>query len=176
MLTKETILSATDNKALFGLLSAELNIRLPRKVQVDADIYHGVLLALPRGLRAMAGIHFLDVSLCIDDLAWHFLNQYDPRAIQETYNGLLELEMPRVAELFKMAWNYMKPYLALRHAPENADTDGHDWLKEIGAEDFIEPLNKEMWALSKAMGPSGLLESWTTYARKYPGRCVDKIQ
>ena len=43
----------------------------------------------------MAGMHFFDVSMTLDDLAWHFGNQHAEDALRETWNGLIELEPPR---------------------------------------------------------------------------------
>jgi hypothetical protein len=96
-LTVEAIETAENNDALFDLLSAELQRLLPKEVRDDLDLYHEKLASMPRGLRAMAGMHFFDVSMSMDDLAWHFGNQNDERDLQETLNGLRELELTEIA-------------------------------------------------------------------------------
>ena len=110
-LTVEWIRAAEDDEALFNLLSGELQRLLPNEIQQDRDVYHQKLAELPRGLRAMAGMHFFDVSMSLDDLAWHFGNQNDERDLHETLDGLRELEMPEIADLFEKAWKIMDPYL-----------------------------------------------------------------
>jgi hypothetical protein len=78
-LTVEQITAAEDEKALFDLLAAELQRLLPEEVREDPDQYYRTLSSMPRGLRAMAGIYFFDVSITMDSLAWHFGNQHDRR-------------------------------------------------------------------------------------------------
>src|SRR5579863_4145233 len=110
-LTVEWIRAANDDDALFGLLSGELQRLLPREVLGDRDLYQATLRSMPRGLRAMAGMHFFDVNMALDDLAWHFGNQNDERDLSETLSGLRELELSAVADCFQSAWKIMEPYL-----------------------------------------------------------------
>lgn len=46
---------------------------------------------LPPGLRAMAATHWLDVSLTLDSITWHFGNFGEPQLVVETEAGLREL-------------------------------------------------------------------------------------
>src|SRR5688500_8405853 len=55
---------------------------------------------LPIGLRAMAATHYLDVSLTMDDIGWHFLNFGEPNHVAETEAGLRVLGLDELAELF----------------------------------------------------------------------------
>lgn len=122
----------------------------------------------------MAGMHFFDVSMALDDLAWHFGNQHAEDALRETWNGLIELELTRIAELFRAAWLIMEPHLdAIRN--DRITGDFHDWLEEIGAQQQIDPMNDEIWAFCRSQGKLGLLRSWPRYARKYPERCLDTV-
>jgi len=171
-LTIESIQAADDNKALFELLSGELERLLPREIQEDRDLYHRTLETLPRGLRAMAGMHFFDVSMTLDDLAWHFGNQNDERDLQETLDGLRELELSEIADLFEQAWKIMEPHFAALRGDEVNSDNFYDWLEEIGAQEKINPMNDIIWDYCEKAGKSGLLESWPVYARKYPERCV----
>jgi hypothetical protein len=171
-LTVEWIRVAEDDEALFKLLSGELQRLLPDELHKDRDRLHATLATLPRGLRAMAGIHFFDVSMALDSLAWHFGNQNDKRDLIETLNGLRELEMPEIADCFEQMWDFMKPHMtALQHG-DYGSKDFSDWLVDIGAEDFAEEKDRFIWGYCEKAGKLGLLESWTAYARKYPERCV----
>jgi hypothetical protein len=40
----------------------------------DDGSYAAAIASLPKGLRAMAATHHLDISLTMDDIGWHFLN------------------------------------------------------------------------------------------------------
>lgn len=172
-LTVETIRAAKDDQALFDLLSGELQRLLPEELQEDRDHYHATLDHLPRGLRAMAGIHFFDISMTLDDLAWHFGNQNDERDLRETLNGLRELELPEVAERFERAWKMMEPHFEALRGEEIGPENFYDWLGTVGIEKEIDPMNDFIWDFSKNAGELGLLSSWPAYARKYPERCVN---
>lgn len=171
-LTVEQIQTAHNDEALVDLLSAELKSLLPESLQNDRDAYHRALETLPRGLRAMAGMHFFDVSMTLDSLAWHFGNQNDERDLRETLNGLRELEMPEIAELFEQMWGFMKPHMGALQSGDLGGKDFSDWLAEIGAEDFASEKDRIIWSYCKKQGPLGLLASWPRYARKFPEHCV----
>jgi hypothetical protein len=171
-LTIEQILPAQSDKALFDLLSGELKRLLPEEKQEDREWYSKALEKLPRGLRAMAGMHFFDVSMALDDLAWHFGNQNDERDLKETLNGLRELELFEIADLFERAWRIMGPHFDALRGPDVTNENFYEWLESIGAEDQIDPMNDVIWDYCKQAGNLGLLSSWPIYARKYPERCV----
>ena len=103
-LTIDGLTSAKDDNDLFDLLSTELNERFPADLQENRDQFLTELAASPRGLRAMAGIFDLDVSLSLDDLAWHFGNHNDERFFNETALGLRELDACEAADIFLAAW------------------------------------------------------------------------
>lgn len=171
-LTVEQIRAADSDEALFDLLSAELQRLLPESAEEDRDQFHKTVATLPRGLRAMAGIHSLDVSMSMDDLAWHFGNYNEEHELQETLNGLCELEMPEIAVLFAEMWEFMKPHMSALQSENYDGKEFSDWLVDIGAEDFAKGKSRFIWDYSKRAGELGLLESWARYARKYPERCV----
>jgi len=120
----------------------------------------------------MAGVYSLDVSMSLDDLAWHFGNQNDERDLRETLNGLRELELFEIADLFEKQWEFMKPYLHILQTGDFGGKEFSDWLKEIGAQSVADPMNEIIWNYCEKAGKLGLLESWTPYARKYPERCA----
>lgn len=168
----ETIRATDDNEALFDLLSAELQRLLPPEKQEDRDWYYRTIDGLPRGLRAMAGMYFFDKSMTLDSLAWHFGNQNDDRDLQETLDGLRELELPEIAQMFEQMWEFMKPHMLALKTGDFQGKDFTDWLIEIGAEDFASDKDEFIWNYCEEAGKLGLLESWPIYARKYPERCV----
>jgi hypothetical protein len=57
----------------------------------DDGSYAAAIASLPKGLRAMAATHHLDISLTMDDIGWHFLNFGEPVLVGETETGLREL-------------------------------------------------------------------------------------
>src|ERR1700733_180000 len=121
----------------------------------------------------MVGIYDLDVSMTLDDLAWHFGNHNDERFLQETVASLMELEAKDAAALFSAAWDILQPYLPeIRDKDWNTE-DPHDYLDRTGIQSRIDPLNEDMWTICKACGKLGL-QYWLIYARKYPERCVRK--
>jgi len=171
-LTEQWILEAPDDEALYDILSGELSRLLPDSIQNDRDLYHLTLTTLPRGLRAMAGIHFFDVSMALDDLAWHFGNQNDERDRRETSNGLRELELPEIADMFDRMWTFFKPHMETLASSDYGGKDFYGWLNEVGAQALADPMDKYIWDHCEKVGGLGLLKSWVDYARKYPERCV----
>jgi hypothetical protein len=171
-LTVSAIQAAESDEALTELLSGELQRLLPKELLTDADATYQRITELPRGLRAMAGMHFFDVSMALDDIAWHFGNQHDERALQETLDGLRELELSDIAACFEKMWDFMKPHIHALQSGDYGGKDFSDWLEDIGAQSFADPMDKLIWAHCDEAGKLGLLASWPLYARKYPERCV----
>jgi len=58
---------------------------------------------LPQGLRAMAATHWLDISLTLDSITWHFGNFGEPQLVAETEAGLRELGLAELALVFAEA-------------------------------------------------------------------------
>jgi len=76
------IQAAKDDEQLFKRLSEALNELFPPGVQEDRSQFLDALVSALRGLRAMAAIFDLDVSMSLDDLAWHF----NPRSCPTVWN------------------------------------------------------------------------------------------
>ncbi len=171
-LTVEQIRAAENDEALFELLSSELDQQLPEGVREEWNVYSERLAQLPRGLRAMAGIYFFDLSMAMDDLAWHFGNQNDEREIAETLNGLRELELFEIADCFVKMWDFMKPHMVALQSGDLGGKKFPEWLEEIGAQELADPMNKIIWKYCEEHSDFRLLTSWLTYARKYPERCI----
>lgn len=171
-LTAEQITAAEDEMALFDLLAAELQRLLPEEVREDPDQYYRTLSSMPRGLRAMAGIYFFDVSITMDSLAWHFGNQHDVRDVGETLSGLRELELTEIAGYFEQTWKFLEPHRAALESGDFGGKEFGDWLVDIGVQALTDPWDDIIWQRSEEAGDMGLLASWPVYARKYPERCV----
>ena len=170
-LTIETICRTDDDETLLDLLFDEARRLLPDELFADTDRYYESLDNVPRGIRALAGVYPFIVSMEMDDLAWHFSNHHDKRHIRETLNGLRELEMSEIADLFESASRIMQPYLADLHPGKFRDQPFYEWAKAAGIQDQTDPWNKVIWA-EQSLAPLGLLTPSALYARKYPERCV----
>jgi len=171
-LTIEHIHSTESDDVLVDVLSDEAQRLLPDELWADKDRYFPALDSIPRGLRAMAGVYPFFVSMNMDDLGWHFTNHSDERDLNETLNGLRELELPSVAEHFRQAWAIMLPYLPDLEPGKYKGEEFSKWARAAGIQQQIDPMNKAIWKMLHEFGDLGLLESWARYARKYPKHCV----
>jgi len=178
-LTANDITSAKTDEQLFKLLSSELNHQLPEYVHGDYEILLQALRELPRGLRAMAAVHRLDVSMALDDLGWHFYNFNHRKLCDEIQWGLRELEATEAAELFEKAQALVEPHWGkieeLRELSAKAESHSSfaDWYNASGLEVALSPLNKKLWEICSASKDYGLMSYWLGYARKYPERLLE---
>jgi hypothetical protein len=173
-LTVEQIHNAGSNDDLFKLLGKELEQLFPLEIRRDPIVYLSRMRVASLGLRAMATTYELDVSMALDDLAWHFVNhQRSFELVGETVDGLKELGAPQAAEIFEAALAIIKPHWDC--LPEVAALKGggakHDWLDSKGIQSQMDPLNNRMWKLLDQYENRSLLSLWTIYARKYPKHC-----
>jgi len=126
------------------------------------------IVPLPPELRAMAATHWMDVSLAIDSMTWHFGNFGEPRLIAETEAALRELGLHELAACFAEARELMVPLLAHRTA---ADGDSDEILERAGLALRAEELNVKGCGLGRAgPGKSAIYEAWIQYARQHPER------
>ena len=171
-LTVEQIRSTKTDEELLGLLLNELKRTFPPEIRGDPVVFLSRVQNSPAGMRAMAETYDLDVSMAMNDLAWHFINHHNSFELaEETIAGLNELGTTEAAEIFEAAFAIIKPHWQELENVSHSKT-GHDWLDSNGIEKLMNPLNKRMWNLLKTFGETGLLSLWVTYARKYPDRCV----
>ncbi len=157
-MTENEIKEAKSDEQLFKMLSAELQKCLPESVQKDLSTLVQALRGLPRGLRAMAAIYKLDVSMAMDDLGWYFYNYHNLDLCNETQSGLRELEANDAAEFFEKAMALIQPHWDKigKLTPETFT----DWYENSGLEAVFSPLNKKMWKIcskSKRLRSNGLL-------------------
>jgi hypothetical protein len=171
-LTMEQIRSAGSDDELLNLLGGELQRLFPEEVRNDPIVFLSRLHGAPSGLRAMAVTYELDISMTLDDLAWHFVNYHSSLELaEETITGLIELEATEAAGIFREALAIIKPHWQeLEHIAQSKAAQ--DWLDSKGIQDLMNPLNDRMWKLLKQHDKSSVMSLWAAFARKHPERCI----
>ncbi len=134
----------------------------PPPVQGDLDLLLDAMTRAPKGLRSMAAIYELDVSMSLDDLAWHFLNHNDDRVLDETELGLQELEAAEPAEVFHAAREIVMPFLSEIRGKNWGNDNADEYLERTGIQAKIDPLNERIWENCKLQGNLGLLQYWVS--------------
>jgi hypothetical protein len=119
---------------------------------------------LPSGLRAMAATHYLDISLTIDDIGWHFLNFGEPGLVRETVSGLRELGLDDIADYFMEAYSIVNP---LRPEIKKAN-DYYELLESRGLMKRINELTHKALAKQPQLSGSPIYAAWIKYARLHP--------
>ena len=174
-LTVQKIQDTSSDAELLRLLQEELNIFFPLDSRRDIPVFLSKMQTAPRGLRAMAATFELDVSMTLDDLAWHFVNHHNLDLYEVTLHSLRELEAIEAAKLFKKAFLIIEPhwneFLPISQN-EDVSPNVHAWLDRTGIQKLIDPINKDMWKLLNQWPLEGLMHYWVLYARKYPERCI----
>ena len=123
---------------------------------------------LPPGLRAMAATHWLDISLTLDSITWHFGNFGEPQLVAETEAGLRELGLHELAACFVEAKELMVPLLAHR---TEAHGDPSEILEGAGLRLRADEIDRRARALGDlGPGKSVLFEAWIRYTRQHPER------
>jgi len=114
----------------------------------------------------MAATHGLDVSMCLDDLGWHFGNWPSLDVAEETRAGLGELGARKEQHVFAKA-----VAIARRHWSFITSDQFFERYHESDLKNEMMPLNNQLWKLM-AVGTdkngTPLLERWAPYARKQP--------
>lgn len=126
------------------------------------------IASLPPGLRAMAATHWLDMSLTLDSMTWHFGNFGEPQMVAETEAGLRELGLHELALCFVEAKELMVPLLANRTEGEG---DPYEILEQAGLSARADELDERASTLGN-LGPdkSAIYGAWVRYARQHPER------
>jgi hypothetical protein len=123
---------------------------------------------LPPGLRAMAATHWLDMSLTLDSITWHFGNFGEPQLVAETEAGLRELGLHELASCFVEAKELMVPLLAQR---STAEDNPYEMLERAGLKERADEVDERASALgSVEPNKSSIYEARTRYTRRYPAR------
>ena len=153
-----------------GLLE-EIHATLTRHVEGDPYNSDGPFATnislLPHGLRAMAATHWLDMSLTLDSLTWHFGNFGEPALVALTEEGLLELGLDELAGVFREASTLMAPFVD-QMSPESPPDK---LLEKAGLRERGDELDHKAAELSE-VGPnqSAIYAAWVRYAREHPER------
>lgn len=151
-----------------GLIE-EIQAALAKRVEGDPysgdGTYAQGLLSLPRGLRAIAATHWLDVSLTLDSITWHFGNFGEAALVAQTEEGLVELGLDELAEVFREAKTLMMPFvdqMSPEHPPD-------ELLENAGLASRGRELDDKAWDLRDvAPDKSAIYAAWAQYTRKHP--------
>ncbi len=108
----------------------------------------------------MAATHWLDISLTLDSITWHFGNFGEPGLVAETEAGLRELGLHDLTLCFVEAKELMVPLLAQR---KEGDDDPYE-LEQVGLKERGDEIDRRAWALDD------LKPAWVRYARQHPER------
>lgn len=166
-LTRESISAAKDDDELFELLGCELTRTIGPGRGSDIDNFVRLLSSLPVGLRSMAAVYELDVSLALDDVGWHFANWHSRALSEETLAGLQELGAILHAKLFAEAMRVsLKHWTFIGSDVFKQQYAGSELEAELG------PVNEGLWDLQGYRSSPGntILSYWAPYARKFPER------
>jgi len=168
-------MKARSDQELQNLLTEELQRRLPESAHQNDETLVAAIRKLPTGLRAMAAIHPLDVSMTLDDVIWHFFNHHNHDLAQESINGLRLLEAKEAADLFERAYKLVCPHWEDIEIQRRKDASGWGtWIEKSGIKEYAEPLNRRLWAICAELGHNGLMKFWINFARKYSHRVLEE--
>jgi hypothetical protein len=168
-LSASAIAGAKSDEELYGLLAAELTRRIGSGPGSEIEAFLGSVRALPVGLRAMAAVYELDVSLTLDDVGWHFANWYSRELANETLAGLLELQAFSHAEVFAAALE-----VTCKHWGFVGSAAFKEQYFGSPLELELRPLNERLCVLQGFRDAPGrtILSYWAPYARKHPERVI----
>jgi hypothetical protein len=172
MLTREQLASNLSDEEIFNAIANEAYTQLPSTLQANLEAYYAALPEVPPGTRAYAGIWDLDVSMAMDDIAWHFGNHDEERHIQETLWSLRGLNATEVHGIFAQAVSIVRPHLEILRSGTIRVESFHDWLDETGIQAACDPLNKRLWQICEENPDHRLLYFAIKHARNAPDRFI----
>ena len=157
-----------DDNGLMKDLEQLLTARVSGNPYSEDGSFARSISLLPPGLKAMAATHWLDISLTLDSITWHFGNFGEPGLVAETEAGLRELGLHELARCFVEARDLMAPLLAKR---TEADGDPYEILERAGLRELGDEIDRRAWAADgRKPGESAIYKAWIRYARQYPVR------
>jgi hypothetical protein len=170
-LSPRAIANAKSDDELYGLLAEELTRRIGPGPEEDMKAFLATLPKLPIGLRSMAAVYQLDVSLALDDIGWHFANWHSAELAEETLAGLHELQALSHASAFEEALT-----IARRHWSIFAQSSFQEQYPGSSLELELRSTNERLWRLQGYRDEPGqsILSHWAPYARKYPDRVTSQ--
>lgn len=159
---------AKDDAGLRQELEQLLTSRAVGDPYSDDGSFAATIARLPAGLRAMAATHWLDISLTLDSITWHFGNFGEPSLVAQTEAGLRELGLQELADCFVGAKELMTPLLAQR---ADADGDPYEILERAGLREQANEIDDRASALGNlGPGESVIYNAWIRYTRQHPDR------
>jgi hypothetical protein len=160
-----------DDDALMDELFAILSARAQEDPYGSDGSFAAQLSLLPAGLRAMGATHWLDISLTLDSITWHFGNFGEPGLVALTEEGLLELGLQDLHIVFCEAKDLMIPLLKGR---TESDGDPYQILESRGLREQADELDRRAWALHcPEPHKSQIYAAWIKYAREHPERVFE---
>lgn len=154
-----------DDEGVLEEIFAILTSRVQGDPYSSDGNYARNLSSLPRGLRAMAATHWLDISLTLDSLTWHFGNFGEPALVAQTEEGLRDLGLTDLASVFREAAALMTPFID-QMSPEHLPDE---LLKNAGLDERGRDLDNKAWKLLEAgSDKSAIYAAWVRYAREHP--------
>ena len=160
-----------DDEGLLSELMATLSARVSGDAYSSDGSFAEGLRQLPAGLRAMAATHWLDISLTLDSITWHFGNFGEPGLMAATAEGLAKLGLTALASCFRDARELMVPLLEGR---TEEDGDRYEILEDKNLRQVAREIDRRAWDLDNACnertGRSVIYEAWVHYAREHPER------
>lgn len=158
----------SDDDALLKELFAILAIRAQGNPYGSDGSFATLLSTLPVGLRAMGATHWLDISLTLDSITWHFGNFGEPALVAQTEEGLLELGLQGLHDVFCEAKDLMIPLLVRR---TEADGDPYQILESNGLRERGDEIDRRAWELHDPKPhQSPIYAAWIQYTREHPDR------
>jgi hypothetical protein len=116
----------------------------------------------------MAATHWLDISLTLDSITWHFGNFGEAGLVEQTEAGLVELGLDELARVFCEARDLMVPLLEQR---TEEDGDPYEILEKKGLREHGDAIDRRAWDLCERDGSKSIIyDAWVRYARIYPER------
>jgi hypothetical protein len=126
--------------------------------------YAEAIKQLPTGLGAMAATHYLDFSLAIDDIGWHFLNFGEQAFVKETESGLRVLGLAPLANWFSEASDLVVPLKPEIHAEGG---DYYECIQRHGYGQRLDELQEKAESLEPKVTGSAVYAAWVKYAREH---------
>lgn len=162
-----------DDAGLMKELEQLLTSRAVGDPYSDDGTFAANIARLRPGLRAMAATHWLDISLTLDSITWHFGNFGEPGLVAQTESGLRELGLHELAECFAEAKNLVTPLLAQR---TEADGDPYEILERAGLRERADEIDRRADTLADlGPGESVIYDAWIRYTRQHPDRVFDPM-
>jgi hypothetical protein len=116
---------------------------------------------------------WLDVSLTLDSITWHFGNFCEPHLVAQTEAGLYELGLNDLAVCFREAKELMLPLL-----PERTEADGYpnEILERKGLSALADELNRRSWDMDNlGPGKSLIYDAWISVHTPESGKGLRRL-